>query len=104
MFSLRSFSENPKSLFSPNRTLSPSSLYAASPRCRRCCSSAVAIVDLPDALSPVNQIVKPRCLRYVLRSLRERDGCQVMFLLRIVSIKSVYGGVGGASYVAIVSC
>jgi len=38
------------------------------------------MVDLPDAERPVNQIVKPRCLRFALRSLRERDGCQVMLL------------------------
>jgi hypothetical protein len=38
------------------------------------------MVDLPDALSPVNQMVKPRCLRYVLRSLRDSDGCQVILL------------------------
>ena len=80
MFSLRSFSEKPRSLFSPKRTLSPSKRYAARPRWRRCCSRAVAMVDLPEAERPVNQIVKPRCLRFVLRSLRERDGCQVMLL------------------------
>jgi hypothetical protein len=83
MFSFRSFSLNPRSLFSPNRTLSPSRRYAANPRWRRCCSSAVAMVDLPDADSPVNQMVKPFCLRYVLRSSRESDGCHVMLLFRL---------------------
>jgi len=40
----------------------------------------VATVDFPEAESPVNQIVKPRCLRSSLRSWRVREGCQVMFL------------------------
>jgi hypothetical protein len=103
MFSFRSFSENPKSLFSPKRTLSPSNRYAASPRCRRCCSSAVAMVDLPEAESPVNQIVKPRCLRFALRSLRERDGCQVMLLFAKCELLREDGGVWwGRTYVAIV--
>jgi hypothetical protein len=83
IFSLRSVSENPKSLLSPNRTLSPSKRYAAKPKCNRCCSSAVAIVDFPDAERPVNQTVKPRCLRRSLRSFRERDGCQVMLLCHV---------------------
>lgn len=43
------------------------------------------MVDFPDAESPVNQIVKPRCLRRVVRSARVREGCQVIFL-RGVSI------------------
>lgn len=47
---------------------------------RRCCSRAVAIVDLPDAERPVSQIVRPDWLVYVERSLRVRVGCQVMFL------------------------
>jgi hypothetical protein len=48
--------------------------------CRRCCSRAVATVDLPEAERPVNQIVKPFWERSWLRSWREREGCQVMFL------------------------
>lgn len=55
------------------------------------------MVDLPDALRPVNQIVKPRCLRSVLRSLRERDGCQVMLLEgygEFMVLLVGYGGVG----------
>lgn len=40
------------------------------------------MVDLPDAERPVNQIVKPVCLRNLLRSLREREGCHVMLLER----------------------
>lgn len=38
------------------------------------------MVDLPEAERPVNHRVKPCCLRSVLRSERERDGCQVMLL------------------------
>jgi hypothetical protein len=38
------------------------------------------MVDLPEAERPVNQIVRPCCLRRVLRSVREREGCQVMLL------------------------
>jgi hypothetical protein len=43
-------------------------------------------VDLPEAERPVNQIVKPRCLRRSLRSEREREGCQVMLLARFVRL------------------
>ena len=104
MFSFRSFSKNPRSLFSPNRTLSPSKRYAANPKCRRCCSSAVAIVDFPEADRPVNQIVKPRCFLNPLRSWREREGCQ-MILLRVVSVLflvAMWGWRGNfISYVAI---
>lgn len=45
MFSFRDFSSKPRSLFSPNRTLSPSSRYANFRRWSKCCSSAHAIVD-----------------------------------------------------------
>lgn len=38
------------------------------------------MVDFPEAESPVNQIVMPRCLRRVVRSARVSDGCQVMFV------------------------
>jgi hypothetical protein len=106
MFSLRLFSSKPRSLLSPKRTLSPSRRYAASPRCSRCCSSAVAIVDLPDAESPVNQMVNPRCLRSVLRSLRESDACQVMLLLlrQCAAWGDACGGAWrGGAHVAIVS-
>jgi hypothetical protein len=51
-------------------------------------------VDLPDADRPVNQIVKPFCLRNLLRSSRERDGCHVMLLKGIVSDFHADGGVG----------
>jgi hypothetical protein len=52
----------------------------ARPRWRRCCSNAVAIVDLPDADRPVNHTVQPFCLRSSLRSLRVRPACHVMLL------------------------
>lgn len=93
MFSFRLFSSKPRSLLRPKRTLSPSRRYAARPRCSRCCSSAVAMVDLPEAERPVNQMVKPRCLRNVLRSLRERDGCQVMLLSSVSARLGEHGGV-----------
>lgn len=41
----------------------------------------MAIVDFPEADRPVNQRVKPVCLRKAIRSLRERDACHVMLLL-----------------------
>ncbi len=81
IFSLRDFSSNPRSLFRPKRTLSPSNLYVNLCRCSKCCSRAHAIVDcqcgivrslnikcyayptFPLALSPVNQIVTPLCCR-----------------------------------------
>ena len=49
MFSVRDFSSKPRSLLSPNRMLSPSRRYVNLHRCRRCCSSAQAIVDCPRA-------------------------------------------------------
>lgn len=49
MFSFLSFSPNPRSLFNPILTLSPSKRKALTPRCKRTCSSAVARVDLPEA-------------------------------------------------------
>lgn len=80
IFSPRSLSLKPKSLFSPNRTLSPSSRYAARPRQSRYCSRAVAMVDLPLADRPVSQSVKPCWWRRAERSLRVSEGCHVMFL------------------------
>merc|ERR1711939_730041 len=71
MFSSRSFGEKPRSLFKPRRS--------------KCCSSAVAIVDFPEADRPVNQTVQPFCLRSSLRSWRVRPGCHVM-LVAIVDI------------------
>lgn len=50
-------------------------------------------MDLPDAERPVNQMVKPFCLRKPLRSARERDGCHVMLLELNVSDVCVVGGV-----------
>ena len=38
------------------------------------------MVDFPLAESPVNQIVRPRCLRRALRSGRVREGCHVILL------------------------
>lgn len=58
-FSTRLSGSNPRSLLSPKRMLSPSSLKLCSPRWRRACSSAVAIVLFPDAERPVNQMVAP---------------------------------------------
>ena len=64
------------------------------------------MVDLPEAERPVNQIVKPFCLRKVLRSARERDGCHVMLLGRNVSDarwrwrwRGRYGGVNARCHV-----
>ena len=51
----------------------------------RCCSRAVATVDLPEADSPVNQTVKPRWPRNWFRSCRVSDGCQVILLAPLVS-------------------
>jgi hypothetical protein len=41
------------------------------------------MVDFPEAERPVNQMVKPGCLRNVLRSSREREGCHVMLLVTV---------------------
>lgn len=51
-FSTRLAGSNPKSLFSPNRILSPSSRYACSPLCSRCCSRAVAMVLCRSSVRP----------------------------------------------------
>ena len=40
------------------------------------------MVDFPDADSPVNQMVNPRCLRSSLRSRRDSEACHVMLLRR----------------------
>src|SRR5690606_15666354 len=60
----------------------PSSLYAFTPLCSKCCSRAVAMVLFPDALRPVSQMVRPCWPVYELRSSRVRPGCHVMFLQR----------------------
>ena len=93
IFSFRSFSEKPRSLFSPNRTLSPSRRYAARPRCKRFCSSAVAIVDLPEAERPVNHIVKPLWPLSALRSFRDKVGCHVIFLFVAIVRSETHCGV-----------
>jgi len=38
------------------------------------------MVDLPEAERPVNQIVRPLCLRRMERSVRESEGCHVMLV------------------------
>jgi hypothetical protein len=43
------------------------------------------MVLFPEAERPVNQRVKPFCLRRVLRSERERPSCHVMLLELCVS-------------------
>ena len=55
----------------------------------RCCSRAVATVDLPEAERPVNHTVKPRWPRSWLRSCRVSDGCQVMLLRRWLGVGSL---------------
>jgi hypothetical protein len=72
------------------------------PRCSRCCSSAVAMVDLPEAESPVSQMVRPGWARRAKRAWRESEGCQVM-LLPFRQFPGRGGGtIGGAFfYVAI---
>lgn len=50
------------------------------------------MVDLPEAERPVNQTVQPCCLRRVLRSERESDGCQVMLLGDVLSESMVGWG------------
>ena len=59
MFSSRSANENPRSLFNPWRTLSPSRTYAGTPLEIKYSSSFMAIVDLPAPERPVNQTVQP---------------------------------------------
>ena len=54
------------------------------------------MVDFPDAERPVNQIVKPRCLRNSLRSWREREGCQVMLLFSLSVLKFARRGWRGS--------
>ena len=47
--------ENPRSLFNPALTLSPSKMYVLTPMLFNAYSVALAIVDFPDPESPVNQ-------------------------------------------------
>ena len=59
-FSARSPGVKPRSLVSPERTLSPSRTKVRTPsRCSRR-STRFAIVDLPDPDSPVNHTARPR--------------------------------------------
>jgi hypothetical protein len=60
-FSRRSSAENPRSLQSPARTLSPSSTYALNPSSNRRRSTCIASVDFPEAGRPVSQMTAPRC-------------------------------------------
>lgn len=59
MFSSRSSALNPRFLFRPWRTLSPSSSAVRRPRSASACSSVQATVDLPDPERPVNQRTHP---------------------------------------------
>ena len=56
MFSMRSVSEKVRPLFSPKRTLSPSNKYVCLLNSLSFNSTALAIVDFPEPLKPVNQI------------------------------------------------
>jgi hypothetical protein len=59
----------------------------------------MATVDFPEAERPVNQIVKPRCLRNSLRSCREREACQVILLVGLISFVVGWRGcLGGMKY------
>lgn len=81
MFSTREAWSKPRSLLRPNRMLSPSNLYAWSFLWSKCCSSAVAMVDLPEALKPVSQTVQPFWPRRVSRSSWvTAPGWKVMFV------------------------
>jgi len=81
IFSFRSSSENPRSLFNPKRMLSPSKRYAVIPLCSSACSNATAIVDFPEADSPVIHIVNPGCPRsFVLSGLVTLPSWKVMFV------------------------
>jgi len=62
MFSFRSSGENPKSTQRPSRTTSPSRRQTSFPRSNNSRSTSMAIVDLPDAGSPVNQTTRPQWL------------------------------------------
>ena len=59
MFSVRSPGEKPRSSDKPWRRLSPSSRYAVRPDSTSARSTATAMVDLPEAGRPVNQMVAP---------------------------------------------
>ena len=81
----------------------PSSRYAVTPLRSRCCSSAVATVDLPDADSPVSHSVSPCWPLRLLRSSRVRPSCQVIFLRRRVQLRDLAGRRGGSTNVAIIA-
>src|SRR5277367_6529942 len=81
IFSFRSSSENPRSLFNPKRMLSPSKRYAVIPLCSSACSNATAIVDFPEADSPVIHIVNPGWPRsFVLSGLVTLPSWKVIFV------------------------
>lgn len=61
IFSSLSAGEKPKSLLSPNRTLSPSNLNALLPNSNNSNSKAQANVDFPEAVIQENE-----CLAFIL--------------------------------------
>ena len=58
-----SSSENPKSLFNPILTLSPSRMYANLPSSCNLIANSFAMVDLPEPDKPVNHMTGDFCLR-----------------------------------------
>ena len=70
-FSVRSWSEKPRSALSPWRRLSPSSRKAGRPLLTKASSTAEARVDLPAPDRPVNRSVPPGGPSAAKRSARE---------------------------------
>ena len=56
----------PKSLFNPNRTLSPSNKYVLKPCSFSANSTSLAIVDFPEPERPVNHNILAFCDKFVL--------------------------------------
>ena len=88
MFSMRSASVKPKLLLMPLRILSPSKIRQSNPRLCNSRSKAIAIVLLPDPLSPVNQIITLCCFRSSSLSCLDNILSKIGYILFSVIIQS----------------
>ena len=90
--STRSSAEKPKLLLMPLRILSPSNIRQSKPRLCNSRSKAMAIVLLPEPLSPVSHSITPRCPSSSSLSFREsiRSNIGYMFSSSILYFHFVF--------------
>ena len=88
IFSIRSASVKPRLLLIPLRILSPSRIRQSSPRLCNSRSKAIAIVLLPEPLSPVNQIITLCCFKSSSLSCLDNILSKIGYILFSVIIQS----------------